>query len=131
MGATVSLSDFRGEVVLLNVWATWCTPCRWETPFLQTLHEAHAPRGLTLLGLSVDAAGAREQVRSFTEEEGVGYRILLDPEQSVMDAYGVLGLPATFLIDREGNIRFLRYGPVSEDDPSFMESLEAQLSLGL
>jgi peroxiredoxin len=70
-----------------------------------------------------------DDVRDFTDEAGVEYPILLDPSGSVMDAYGVLGLPASFLIDRQGTIRFLRFGPIAEDDPSFMESLEGLLSL--
>lgn len=129
-GDTVSLASLRGSVVMLNVWATWCTPCRWETPFLQSLHEAHFSDGLRLVGLSVDAAGAGDDVRTFVEESGVDYQILLDPTGSVMDRYGVLGLPASFIIDREGTIRFLRYGPIAENDPSFIESLESILSLG-
>ena len=129
-GDTVSLASLGGNVVLLNIWATWCTPCRYETPFLQTLHETHFSDGLRLVGLSVDAAGAVEDVRSFVGESGVEYQILLDPAGSVMDRYGVLGLPATFIIDRQGRIQFLRYGPIAENDPVFLESLESLLSLG-
>ena len=128
-GDTVSLASLGGNVVFLNIWATWCTPCRFETPFLQTLHEAHFADGLRLVGLSVDAAGAVENVRSFVAESGVDYQILLNPTGSVMDRYGVLGLPASFIIDRQGTIQFLRYGPIAENDPSFLESLERLLSL--
>lgn len=127
-GDSLALSDLRGEVVLLNVWATWCGPCRQETPFLQSLHDAHRDEGLRVVGVSVDTRRSAGQIGRFLEEMGVEYDILHDPEMSAMDRFSVLGLPATFLVDREGVIRFVRMGPVSEDDPAFLEALSETLS---
>ena len=127
-GDTLALEDLRGRPVLLNVWATWCGPCRFETPFLESLHREHGSRGLQVVGISVDQRGSEEAVRTFLEEHGVTYRVLRDPRMRAMDTFSVLGLPATFLIDDAGVIRFMRMGPVHEDDREFMNALEEVLS---
>ncbi len=126
-GDSVSLSSLQGEVVLLNLWATWCAPCRKETPFLQELFEEHQEDGLHLVGVSLDTGVATEQVERFVEDYGVTYTILHDPENRAMELYRVLGLPATFLIDRDGVLRWMRYGPVGETDQEFLSKLEDAL----
>lgn len=126
-GDSVSLADFGGKVVLLNFWATWCTPCRHETPFLQALYASRAADGLVIVGASMDTRDARGQVEDFVQEYGVTYPILLDPQMRGSDLYRVLGLPATFLVDREGILRWMRFGPVGEDDPDFLNALESVL----
>ncbi|MDP2955130.1 MAG: TlpA disulfide reductase family protein [Longimicrobiales bacterium] len=126
-GDSVSLAGLRGQVVLLNFWATWCAPCRHETPFLQALYQERKSRGLEIVGASMDTGDARGQVADFVEEYGVTYPILLDPQMRGMDLYRVLGLPATFLVDREGILRWMRIGPVGETDRDFLNALEAVL----
>jgi len=126
-GDTVSLESLRGSVVLLNFWATWCAPCRSETPFLQTLSEEHAAEGLRVVGVSMDTGDATGLIREFAAEYGVTYTILSDPEMRGMDVYQILGLPGTFLIDRDGTLRWLRYGPVNETDSVFRQALEDAL----
>jgi peroxiredoxin len=126
-GDSLSLSSLRGQVVLVNLWATWCAPCRHETPFLQSLSVEHADEGLEIVGISMDTRDARDQVEAFVEEYGVTYRILVDPQMRGLDTWHVLGLPASFLIDREGTLRWMRFGPVSEDDEEFEEALGALL----
>lgn len=126
-GQMVSLESLKGDVVLLNMWATWCGPCRMETPFLQELYEQHAERGFHIIGASMDTGNAADQVEMFTEEYGVTYTILLDPQMRGMDSYQVLGLPATFLIDREGVLQWMKYGPLGETDSEFQEALEDAL----
>ena len=127
-GDSVSLGSLRGEVVLLNLWATWCVPCRTETPYLQSLFEDHRDRGFRIVGISLDTGDAANQVAAFVEEYGVTYTILHDPQMRGMELYQVLGLPATFLIDREGVLRWMRYGPIAENDPNFLGALEDVLS---
>lgn len=127
-GDTVTLGSLRGNVVLLNLWATWCVPCREETPYLESLYEDHSDEGLRIVGISLDAGDASDQVRTFVEEYGVTYTILHDPQMRGMELYQVPGLPATFLIDREGVLRWLRYGPILEGDTDFTGTLEALLS---
>ena len=123
-GDTVSLESLQGQVVLLNLWATWCAPCRSETPYLQSLSEEYGPEGLEIVGISMDTGDAADQVAMFVEEYGVTYTILHDPKMLGMEIYQVLGLPATFLIDREGVLRWMRYGPIPEGDPDFLQALE-------
>lgn len=127
-GDTVSLASLRGEVVLLNLWATWCVPCRTETPYLQSLYEEHAGAGFRIVGISLDTGDTADQVAAFVEEYGVTYTILHDPQMRGMELYQILGLPATFLIDREGVLRWMRYGPIAENDPDFLGALDDVLS---
>jgi cytochrome c-type biogenesis protein len=127
-GDTISLQSLRGQVVLLNLWATWCTPCRTETPYLQSLFEEHEADGFEIVGISMDTGDAADQVAMFVEEYGVTYTILHDPKMLGMELYQILGLPATFLIDRDGVLRWMRYGPIREGDPDFLQALEDVLS---
>lgn len=127
-GDTVSLESLRGTVVLLNLWATWCTPCRLETPYLQAVYEENRDRGFEIVGISMDTGDAADDVAMFVDEYAVTYTILHDPRMRGMELYQVLGLPATFLIDREGILRWMRYGPIPEDDPAFLQALEDVLS---
>lgn len=126
-GDDVSLASFRGRVVLLNLWATWCAPCRHETPFLQSIYEEHRDAGFEIVGISMDTGDQTDLIREFTEEYGVTYTILHDAQMAGMDSYRVLGLPATFLLDREGVITWMRYGPVGETDRDFLDALDAAL----
>ena len=127
-GDTVSLGSLRGKVVLLNLWATWCTPCRMETPYLQSVFEDYHAEGFEIVGISMDTGDAAAEVAMFVEEYAVSYTILHDPKMRGMELYQVLGLPATFLIDREGVLRWMRYGPIAEDDPDFLQALEDVIS---
>ena len=126
-GDTVTLASLRGQVVLLNLWATWCVPCREETPYLQSLYEDYGDRGFQVVGISLDTGDASDQVEMFVEEYEVTYTILHDPQMRGMELYQVPGLPATFMIDREGVIRWIRYGPILEGDPDFLGALEELL----
>ena len=127
-GDSVSLASMRGEVVLLNLWATWCLPCRTETPYLQSISETYGHRGLRVVGVSQDVGNAREDIRAFVEQFGVTYTILHDPQMRGLDLYQVNGLPGTFLIDREGILRWMQYGPIREGDPAFLQALDDALS---
>ena len=126
-GQEIGLAELRGEGVLLNLWATWCPPCRAEMPWFQEVSERYGPRGLRVVGISVDNAGARDLLEGFLEEAGVRYDILLDPAMSSMDRLGVLGLPATYLVDPDGVIRHVRMGPVAEGDTVFLRQIESVL----
>lgn len=127
-GESVSLESLRGQVVLMNLWATWCGPCRMETPYLQSVYEEYRDRGFVIVGISMDTGNAAGDVAMFVEEYGVTYTILHDPQMRGMELYQVLGLPATFLIDRDGVLRWMRYGPIPEDDPDFLAALDDVLS---
>jgi peroxiredoxin len=126
-GDTVSLASLQGSVVLLNFWATWCAPCRHETPFLQSLYEEHADRGLEIVGVSMDTGNVRDLIQDFVDEYGVTYTILHDPRGEAEALYQIVGLPGTFLINRDGTLRWMRYGPVGETDEAFLQALSDAL----
>jgi cytochrome c biogenesis protein CcmG, thiol:disulfide interchange protein DsbE len=119
----VRLADLRGEVVLLNLWATWCKPCRAEIPALEQLHQEFRTRGLAVVGASLDADVGREQVADFAQRLGATYAIWMDADDAMAGAFQPLGLPTTFVIDRGGVIRWRHTGPVKADDPSLREVL--------
>jgi len=102
-GRTVRLSDLRGQVVLVNLWATWCPPCRAEMPDLAALYQTYKGEGFVILG--VDDQERAQTVADFMARNPVPYPILLDPDSRVARAYGVSYLPASFLIDRRGVLR--------------------------
>ena len=126
-GETVSLEELRGEVVLLNIWATWCPPCRIEMPHLQALHEELAGQGLRVVGVSVDSRGSERAVDRFTEELGVEFLILRDPGERVAHVFGAYGVPFNVLIDRDGVIRWRHSGPVTAEDPGLRAALDGAL----
>ncbi|HEX7079688.1 MAG TPA: TlpA disulfide reductase family protein [Gammaproteobacteria bacterium] len=115
-GETISLSDLKGQVVMINFWATWCGPCRQEMPHLEALHQRYHDLGFTLLGVNVeeDSRG----VEAFLEETPVSFDILYDPANEVSELYGVIAMPSTVMIDRKGNLRFIHHGyqPGYEND---------------
>jgi peroxiredoxin len=101
-GVAVSLAQYRGKVVLMNLWASWCPPCREEMPDLQRLYSADVRRGLMVIG--VDQGESAQQAQRFASALGVTYPIWLDSAQDYGRAYEALGLPTTVLIDRRGAI---------------------------
>jgi peroxiredoxin len=102
---TKTLADYKGKVLLVNVWATWCEPCRVEMPSLEKLHREFGPQGLAIVALSVDDPGEDEHVREFAKELGLTFEILLDPARKTATGYQVTGFPETFVIARDGTIR--------------------------
>ncbi|MEO5656538.1 MAG: TlpA disulfide reductase family protein [Nitrospiria bacterium] len=108
-GGTSSSSEFRGKVVLLNFWATWCGPCRAEMPSLEALSHEVPSHEFVVIGISSDYEGA-EIVRPFRESFGLTFPILLDPEMTVNDRYEVRAIPATIVLDRRGVIRHKFFG---------------------
>lgn len=126
-GSPLSLTDYRGKTLLVNLWATWCHPCKTETPYLQSVYERYQDRGLRLLGVSVDRRADHDAVIEFVEEFGVTYDIALDPDALSRDLFRARGLPTSVLIDREGAVAFSWIGPIPEGDPTFIGGLEATL----
>ena len=126
-GDSVSLAQLQGDVVLLNVWATWCIPCRVEIPELQALHQTFGSKGLRVVGVSVDAGGADDMVADFAKQFGISYIILRDPAERITTLYATPGVPASFLIDRKGVVRWRHLGPFRADNPVFRRALDAAL----
>ena len=108
-----SLADYRGKIVVLNAWASWCEPCRAESPLLERWHKRISRDGRgTVLG--IDALDVDEDARAFVREYDLTYPMLRDPEGSSLLDYGVAGYPETFVIDEQGKIVSLRRGSVDE-----------------
>jgi cytochrome c biogenesis protein CcmG, thiol:disulfide interchange protein DsbE len=95
------LGDFKGKVVFLNFWATWCEPCREEMPSMERLHRAYKDRGLVVLAISLDSQGAGV-VNPFVRKLALTFPVALDPKMAVRERYGVWAVPSTFIIDRAG-----------------------------
>ena len=104
----VSMADLRGKVLLVNFWASWCVECRPEMPALERLHRELAPRGLAVVG--INAREDREAVRRYAKELGLTFALVLDPDGRINTAYGVVGLPTTFLVGRDGRAVALAVG---------------------
>ncbi len=109
-GGKIGLKQFRGKIILLNFWATWCGPCKEEMPFLETLHRQFKEKDFVLLTVSVDYEGARP-VQEFINKQGYTFPVLLDPKSEVLDLYEVKGIPTTFLIDKKGKMIGRAIGP--------------------
>lgn len=126
-GATTTLSDFRGRVMLLNVWATWCAPCRKEMPALDRLQAQIGGSDFEVVALSIDRRG-RDAVQPFFHEIGIkNLRVYLDRGSEAMNALGVVGLPTTVLIDRDGREVQRWVGPAEWDSPEIIAVIEQAL----
>ena len=111
----LSLDQFRGQVVVLNFWATWCPPCVEELPSLMNLQERMRERGVTVLGVSIDVDG--DAYHRFLKLHNINFLTVRDPEQKVAVMYGTTGWPETYIIDRQGVLRRKFVGPVDWNSP--------------
>lgn len=126
-GGSIDLAGERGKVVLLNVWATWCGPCRFEIPDLETLHKTNSANGFEVLGVSVDESGA-DAVREFVKAQKMTYPIALDAEGKITNLLQTTVLPTSVLLDRSGTIVWKHFGLVSVSDPAFRKALSDALA---
>jgi peroxiredoxin len=126
-GHKVSLQDMRGEVVLLNIWATWCFPCRREMPGLEELHRELKASGLNVVAVSVDGAGATGEIREFLDELGLTMQVLHDSRADVSRVFATRGVPETFLIGADGVLRHHWIGRIDARSHSFREPVLAAL----
>lgn len=126
-GDSVSLDQLKGKVVLLNIWATWCHPCRDEIPELRAIHSRYRDRGLELVGVSVDTDGTDETIRTFMKDFQMNFPIWRDPDERISTQFLAVGVPATFLIDEEGILRWRKTGPIAPNDTSLTSAIERAL----
>ena len=99
------IANYKGEVVLLNVWATWCEPCRREMPSMQVLNDALGPKGLKIVAVSIDNPGMEQPIRDFAKQLGLTFELLYDQTGDIQTVYQTTGVPETFVIGRDGVIR--------------------------
>lgn len=123
-GHEVSLSSMRGKVVFLNLWATWCEPCRREMPSIEKLYEKFGKdKSFVILAVSEDSDGSTA-VAPYVKQSGYKFEILLDPRNDVGEAYNVSGIPETFVIDRDGRIVAHHLGPYDWANPDIRDALQ-------
>jgi cytochrome c biogenesis protein CcmG/thiol:disulfide interchange protein DsbE len=113
-GKSVKLEDFKGRVVLMNFWATWCGPCKAEIPWFQEFDKKYSDRGFSMLGVSMDEDGWKV-VNPYVEEHKISYRMVLGNEQLSNIYGGIDALPASFIIDGDGKIASIHHGLVSKE----------------
>ena len=127
-GDAVSLADLRGEVVLLNTWATWCAPCKTEMPWLQLLSERYGAQGLQVIGVSIDRAGKDDAARSFADDLGVTFPIWRDASNHFARTFETTGVPETLLIGRDGAVLHRWKGALTEENQTDLTLIEDALA---
>lgn len=127
-GTLTSLSQFRGKVVLLNFWATWCGPCRVEMPAMEQLYRTYSRREFQILAVSTDPQGAAV-TRPFQQKTGLSFPILHDTEMQIGLTYGARSLPMTFMVDRQGVVRQKIFGARDWDSPEARELIQLLMKL--
>ena len=125
-GTAFDLASRRDKVVLLNVWATWCGPCRFEIPELQSIHDKFAARGFEVIGVSVDE-GDPKFVREFVAEKKMTYPVALDSDGKIADMLQTSVLPTTVLLGRDGTILWKKYGAIEAGDTELAQAIEKAL----
>lgn len=137
-GDPVSLDDYGGRVVLLNIWATWCFPCRTEMPSMQRLHEEYEGTDFHIVAVSIDEAGGegragggvRRKIRAFADSLGLSFQILHDPSGRIQEAYRTVGVPESFVIGRDGTIYHKVPGATRWDTPENRALVDRLLAVG-
>jgi thiol-disulfide isomerase/thioredoxin len=125
-GSTFDLASTRKKVVLLNIWATWCGPCRYEIPELQRIHDQYAARGFEVIGVSVDESGV-ESVKQFVAEHKMTYPQVLDAEGKLATILETSMLPTSVMLDRTGKIVWKKIGAIEANDKELTSILEKTL----
>ena len=120
-GENLKLSEFRGDVILINFWASWCGPCRQEMPLLDALYQRYNPIGFTILGINVE--NDSEQAMKLLKEMPVSFPILFDTQNTVSKLYNLVGMPSTMIVDRDGNIRYQHFAYL----PGYEKKYEEQI----
>jgi peroxiredoxin len=118
-GGEIHLSELKGQVVMINFWATWCGPCRQEMPLLQQIHARYEPLGFTMLGVNVEPDSAAAQ--NWLKGMSVSFPIVFDRKSEVSSSFGVEAMPSSILIDREGRIRHVHRGYKPGDEAVYAD----------
>src|SRR5688572_12545523 len=123
-GKAIDLSQFKGQVVMINFWATWCKPCRDEMPLLEQIHKKYKPMGFTMLGVNVqpDSKAAEAWLAKYAS---VSFPIAFDTESKVSKMYKVATMPSTVIVDRKGNVRVLHRGYKAGDENAYLTHIRA------
>jgi peroxiredoxin len=124
-GENLRLSEYRGDVVMINFWATWCGPCRQEMPLLDELYARYQRVGFNLLGVNIDDDSQRAM--RMVDDLGIRFPVLFDERKEVSELYNVEAMPATILVDREGNIRYVHHGYKPGYEDRYLDQIRSLL----
>jgi thiol-disulfide isomerase/thioredoxin len=124
-GKQVSLADLKGQVVMINFWASWCGPCRQEFPALDQIYAKYKPMGFALVAINVESEKA--DAERFLGATPVSFPILFDPDNKVSGSYGVSAMPTTVLVDRQGRVRWQHRAYKPGDEAKYIEQIRAVL----
>lgn len=124
-GENLRLSEYRGDVVMINFWATWCGPCRQEMPLLDELYTRYERVGFNLLGVNIDDDSRRAM--QMIDELGVSFPVLFDARKEVSELYEVDAMPVTVLVDREGNVRYVHHGYKPGYEDKYLDQVRSLL----
>lgn len=125
---TKTLKDYKGEVVLLNIWATICGPCRQEMPSIENLYKDYKPKGLKVVAVSTDAPGMTQAIREFRDQYGLTFDILYDSVSAIHKQYQIYGWPYSYIISREGVIHKIWIGPDDWNSPQNRKLIDQLLA---
>ena len=120
-GKDVSLAQFKGQVVMINFWASWCGPCRQEMPLLENIYKKYGKLGFTMLGVNVEPDS--NAAIDWLKQTPVSFPILFDKDSKVSKLYDVTGMPSTVIIDRAGKVRMLHHGYKPGDENEYLDSI--------
>src|ERR1700728_4239129 len=122
-GDPVSLAGLKGQVVLINFWASWCGPCRQEMPILDQMYRKYKAAGFTLLGVNVEPKSG--DALTFLKATPVSFPILFDTQSKVSTLYEVSGMPSTVIVDRKGNVRYVHHGYKPGDESQYLDQIRS------
>ncbi len=122
-GSTVSLAQFKGQVVMINFWASWCGPCRQEMPLLDSIYRKYNKLGFTLIGVNVEPD--RASAEAWLKQTPVTFPVLFDAKSAVSSLYSVAGMPTTVFIDRKGNVRNIHQSYRPGDENEYLDQIRA------
>jgi thiol-disulfide isomerase/thioredoxin len=126
-GKTIDLSQLKGQVVMINFWATWCGPCRQEMPLLEDIYKKYKPMGFTMLAVNVEPDSAAAEAWLGKLSKPVTFPVAFDTESKVSKMYKVAGMPSTVFVDRKGNIRVMHKGYKPGDENIYLTQIRSML----
>jgi len=124
-GKEISLAQYKGQVGMINFWASWCGPCRTEMPLLETMYKTYGKRGFVLLGVNVEPDS--NAANNWLKQTPVSFPVLYDTKSKVSSLYNVTGMPTTVFIDRKGNVRMVHQSYKAGDENTYMSTMMSLL----
>ena len=126
-GKSIDLSQFKGQVVMINFWATWCGPCRQEMPLLEDIYKKYKPMGFTMLAVNVEPDSKAAEAWLGKLAKPVSFPVAFDVDSKVSKAYNVAGMPSTVFVDRKGNVRVMHRGYKAGDENVYLTQIRTML----